>query len=162
MLLLECVGEHVQGVVMRSDADDGVRDFVPGAEELHAHRVTGGNPLVPCRDADHAVGAHQGHEHARAPRHRCSNEVARDAADFDAQKLFNSERRCDLAAELRRQRFRRRIGPPCMAWRRGLTKRLKVSAAETGYPGMPMTGLPCTIPRITGLPGLMFTPWTIT
>ena len=33
-----------------------------------------------------------------------------------------------------------------------------VSAAETGYPGMPMTGLPCTTARMTGLPGLMLTP----
>ena len=35
-----------------------------------------------------------------------------------------------------------------------------VSAAETGYPGMPITGLCCTTPSTTGWPGRTATPWT--
>ena len=38
---------------------------------------------------------------------------------------------------------------------RGLTNCSKESMAETVYPGLPTTGLPSTIPRIVGFPGIM-------
>ena len=53
-------------------------------------------------------------------------------------------------------------GCPCQAWITGLIKRSKVRTAETGYPGIPTTGFPCTIPRITGFPGRIWIPCTKT
>ena len=34
--------------------------------------------------------------------------------------------------------------------------------ADTGYPGIPNTGVSNTFPNITGFPGIMVTPWTKT
>ena len=44
----------------------------------------------------------------------------------------------------------------------GLTSRSNTTIAETGLPGSPKTGLPCTTPTMVGFPGLTGMPWTST
>ena len=45
---------------------------------------------------------------------------------------------------------------------RGLIMSSFINIAETGYPGKPMTGLFLILPNITGCPGFIETPCTIT
>ena len=52
------------------------------------------------------------------------------------------------------------VGAPSSAASSGAAKMSKVSEADTGYPGAPITGVDPIAPSTTGCPGRTATPWT--
>ena len=85
------IRQHIQGIVMAADNDDGVFDGRKGPKQLGQNRLIFLDPFHVIGNADDAVRLGQGGDASSAPGKRNGDNPLIDFSQLDADKFFHSQ-----------------------------------------------------------------------
>ena len=91
MMVADQIRQHIQGIVMAADDDDGVFDGCKGPEQLCLDRLIFLDPFQVIGNADDAVGLGEGGDASGAPGKRNGDNPVIDFSQLDAEKFFDPQ-----------------------------------------------------------------------
>ena len=110
---------QVQRQVVAADGDDGVLHLLQRAQQFDFHLGASVHAFSMPGDPDHAVGAHQGHDHAGAALHWRRDHLISNSSHRNAQELIFANRGNHLAGHVGADatpRWHRRAQQPFQQW----------------------------------------------
>ena len=88
---LQFIGQHVDGVVVAADHDQGMVQLLVGPQQPHPHRFAQLHALQFLRDLEDAVGSGERGDHPGAPLQRHGDQPPLDAPQDDPDKLLQTQ-----------------------------------------------------------------------